>query len=281
MISKFTTPTNIDLSSNSRTFGSEPKNWGANPCRSANERHDMSEWIIYKTTNKFNGKVYIGQKFGYARPGYLGSGKLLKIAIKEHGKGGFTRETLATAQNQEDADRLERKYIAEFNSTDRATGYNITVGGNGAWGPDSEETKLRKSGPKPWVSEARVGKTLSALGHNEDTCICCFCMYKRGEYKGKTYSEKYGVDRAVEIRNKNSKVQRGRTKPQDQTEKNRLAHIGRKHIHNLKTKESRLVRKEQVLHYLSTGWTLGRSPEVNQVLQKAAVKRCLKLSLIG
>ncbi len=41
--------------------------------------------IIYITTNLLNGKKYIG-KDEKNNPSYLGSGKLLKLAINKHGK---------------------------------------------------------------------------------------------------------------------------------------------------------------------------------------------------
>ena len=46
--------------------------------------------VIYKTTNLVNGKIYIG-KDKYNNPKYLGSGKILKLAINKYGKGNFRR----------------------------------------------------------------------------------------------------------------------------------------------------------------------------------------------
>ena len=39
---------------------------------------------IYKTTNLVNGKVYVGQE-KWNNPNYLGSGKILRLAIKKYG----------------------------------------------------------------------------------------------------------------------------------------------------------------------------------------------------
>lgn len=41
--------------------------------------------IIYKTTNLINGKIYIGQHYTSADDGYLGSGKILNLAIDKYG----------------------------------------------------------------------------------------------------------------------------------------------------------------------------------------------------
>ena len=51
-------------------------------------------FTIYKTTNKANGKYYIGQhQTEDLEDGYLGSGKHLKAAIKKYGKS-FVKEIL-------------------------------------------------------------------------------------------------------------------------------------------------------------------------------------------
>jgi len=49
--------------------------------------------IIYKTTNTINGKIYVG-KHNKDNDDYLGSGKLLKRAMKKYGKEYFCLEIL-------------------------------------------------------------------------------------------------------------------------------------------------------------------------------------------
>jgi hypothetical protein len=49
--------------------------------------------IIYCTTNKINGKKYIGSH-NKRKLNYLGSGTDLKQAIKKYGKENFTRQIL-------------------------------------------------------------------------------------------------------------------------------------------------------------------------------------------
>ena len=39
--------------------------------------------IIYRITNMLNGKIYIGKRVGIFKSTYLGSGKNLKVAIKD------------------------------------------------------------------------------------------------------------------------------------------------------------------------------------------------------
>jgi group I intron endonuclease len=84
--------------------------------------------IIYKTTNLINGKIYIGQDFKN-NPKYLGSGKLLKLAVKKYGIDNFSKETLCVCSNEKELDEKEIFYIKKFNSTNRDFGYNICEGG--------------------------------------------------------------------------------------------------------------------------------------------------------
>lgn len=46
----------------------------------------MSTYIIYKTTNLINDKIYVGKHNTSVNDGYLGSGKILKQSIKKYGK---------------------------------------------------------------------------------------------------------------------------------------------------------------------------------------------------
>jgi group I intron endonuclease len=84
--------------------------------------------IIYKTTNLVNGKIYIG-KDKNNNPSYLGSGKILKLAIKKYGKENFTKETIEECLTEEIWLLREKYWIKHFDSI--KTGYNIAEGGQG------------------------------------------------------------------------------------------------------------------------------------------------------
>jgi len=93
--------------------------------------------FVYKTTNLINKKFYIGQttQKGYNFNTYLGSGRLLKKAIKKYGKENFKRDILYECNNQEHLDRMERFFIFYTKPT-----YNIDLGGLGV-GHFSKEHK--------------------------------------------------------------------------------------------------------------------------------------------
>lgn len=101
--------------------------------------------IIYKTTNLINGKIYIGKAIEKSS-GYLGSGKILKLAIKKYGRDNFKRETIDRAANLKDQREKEIYWIDFYNSRNPEIGYNITPGGEGFHGSHTEKTKekLRK-----------------------------------------------------------------------------------------------------------------------------------------
>jgi len=86
--------------------------------------------FIYKTTNKINGKIYIGKLVRESKV-YLGSGKILKQSIKKYGKDNFIREIIEYCDCKFKLKEREKFWINYYNSTDRNVGYNITKGGDG------------------------------------------------------------------------------------------------------------------------------------------------------
>lgn len=85
---------------------------------------------IYKITNKLNGKIYIG-KHASKRKNYWGSGKIIKLAIKKHGKENFIKEVIEYCTNKNELSSREIYWIKYFDSTNKLIGYNITNGGDG------------------------------------------------------------------------------------------------------------------------------------------------------
>lgn len=90
-------------------------------------------YIVYKHTNKINGKIYIGitcqtperrwQKgAGYAKT-YFGH------AIKKYGWDAFSHEVLETDLDEKEACERERNLISKYHSNEREHGYNLSGGG--------------------------------------------------------------------------------------------------------------------------------------------------------
>lgn len=87
--------------------------------------------IVYRYTNKTNGKVYIGrtsqtlkQRAGKDGKGYSTCSKFWN-AICKYGWNNFDAEILATDVTFEQSVELERKYIDQFHSDNPEYGYNI------------------------------------------------------------------------------------------------------------------------------------------------------------
>jgi len=84
----------------------------------------MDKYIVYKTTNILNNKIYIGvhniktTEFD----GYLGSGTYLGFALRYFGEENFIRETLFTYDKKE---LVDLEFINDVNT------YNLALGGIG------------------------------------------------------------------------------------------------------------------------------------------------------
>mgnify|MGYP004532075931 CR=1 FL=1 len=91
----------------------------------------MQYHFTYKTTNLLNGKYYYGvHNTNDLNDGYLGSGKLLKVAIKKYGRQNFKREILEFFDSNEAAFLAESELVTREVINDRNT-YNVTLGGYG------------------------------------------------------------------------------------------------------------------------------------------------------
>ena len=101
-------------------------------------------YIVYKTTNLVNGKFYIGKHKQSTKDfdGYLGSGNIIKSAIKKYGKDAFVRETLATFTCEKECYKFEKKVLAEHWTSNYC--YNLESGGRGGKSV-SEQSKKRMS----------------------------------------------------------------------------------------------------------------------------------------
>lgn len=130
-------------------------------------------YYVYKTTCLVNGKVYVGKHrcFKQHDKRYLGSGKLLKRAIKKYGIDNFIQEILEYTNSEEENREREIFWIKELNSQ-IPNGYNISPGGLGGFTQYDEESHK-------WVAlnsweniskeehDKRVKKTTEAINKPE------------------------------------------------------------------------------------------------------------------
>ena len=93
----------------------------------------MSYYTVYKTTNKINGKYYIGKRIieNLNNDRYLGSGTHFKNAVNKYGEENFEKEILFFLDNYKDMNDKEREIIAEHDAVADPNSYNKTPGGDG------------------------------------------------------------------------------------------------------------------------------------------------------
>lgn len=88
--------------------------------------------IIFKVTNKKDGKVYIGYAH-HDNPHNLGTGKYIKKAVSAFGPDSFEREVIATFEDDDnlgDIMNAVEHLIREYKSDNPKYGYNETISEN-------------------------------------------------------------------------------------------------------------------------------------------------------
>ncbi len=124
-------------------------------------------YILYKTTNKVNGKYYIGiHRTDNIDDGYMGSGKLLRSAIKKYGIENFDREIIKYCNSLEELVDEERKIVNEDFVLDKST-YNMEIGGSGGkvWTQEmKDQMSLSKIGSVPWNKGKKTNQQPSEEG---------------------------------------------------------------------------------------------------------------------
>ena len=116
------------------------------------------KYIIYRTTNILNGKIYIGKhQTKDINDGYLGSGIALEKAIKKYGKESFKKEVLFIFNTEDEMNEKEKELVTESFIASNSN-YNMGVGGEGGshfkGKKHSEETRKK-------LSDMAKGRTIS------------------------------------------------------------------------------------------------------------------------
>lgn len=167
----------------------------------------MTDYVIYQITNKVNGKVYVGaHKMKSKHDYYMGSGVLIRKAIKRYGIKNFERTILHTFDNAEDM-YIKEAEIVNDEFLKRTDVYNLKTGGSDNIEMSAESVeKLRnalKGKPRSLEgrrkqSETRTGKsypmsesTKSKIGDSlrnkplskTETCPLCGLMYHPSHIK--------------------------------------------------------------------------------------------------
>lgn len=86
-------------------------------------------FTVYKITNNINNKYYIGKhQTNNLDDCYMGSGKILRYAIKKYGIENFTKEILFVFDNEQEMNDKEKELVVVSEET-----YNLCEGGKGGF----------------------------------------------------------------------------------------------------------------------------------------------------
>lgn len=157
--------------------------------------------VVYKTTNMINGKFYVGKDEGN-NPAYIGSGYILKKAIKKYGKSSFIKEIIEECPNREVLEEREKYWIKQLDATNPEIGYNVAEGGTGGntfFGKTEEEmieikSKISKAGKGRVFSEEHRKKLAESAKRRKGNKPC--------KFKGMNYEDYMNPAEAEEARKK-------------------------------------------------------------------------------
>lgn len=129
----------------------------------------MTIYSIYKSTNKVNGKVYIGFASNLAKRKYRHKHyALIKkttnhfyTAIRKYGWDNFEWQIIYQSKDKNHClNNMEKFFIEEYKTYvgfDDCNGYNMTLGGDGGLGNHKPKTKEHRER----ISQSHKGKKLS------------------------------------------------------------------------------------------------------------------------
>lgn len=90
-------------------------------------------YYLYEVRNNLDGKIYVGvHKTEDMNDGYMGSGKVIRSAIKKHGIGNFSKVILETFTTSDAMYAKEAEIVTE-DFLSRSDTYNVRKGGHGGF----------------------------------------------------------------------------------------------------------------------------------------------------
>jgi group I intron endonuclease len=128
--------------------------------------------IVYKYTNRINGKVYVGitqRELTDRHKEHIreaGDGTYFHNAIAKYGVDSFSLEIIETVNTAEQLMERERYWIRRLNSfaySSNPHGYNETTGGEGMTGHSGELNSQFGVSPKERMSAAKYSEWLAGI----------------------------------------------------------------------------------------------------------------------
>ena len=124
-------------------------------------------YIIYQTTNKVNGKIYVGKHITEnLDDGYLGSGKYLRNAIEKYGVENFERTVLFFCETEDEMNAKEKEIVNEEFLARKDT-YNLKIGGDGGWDYVNDPSNNIVKGFQ-WINEHKLNNKANQCYRTRD-----------------------------------------------------------------------------------------------------------------
>lgn len=124
--------------------------------------------IIYITTNMINGKMYIGKDVKN-NPNYIGSGSVLKTAIKKYGRHNFKKVIIETCKTEDELKIREEYWLNFYDVGNNPMFYNLhnysTGSPSGTRHPNYGRPLSKITREK--LRNANIGKVLSTETRNK------------------------------------------------------------------------------------------------------------------
>lgn len=207
----------------------------------------MKNYYVYEIKNKINGKTYIGRHLcpedkTPETDSYMGSGELIRNAIKEYGINNFEKTILKdNIGTRKEADEAEIYFIAKYKELNKAE-YNIARGGTGGYLGEEVCKLMRKNWKehreerlKALLNKEIMDKRREAIikAHEDGKFVNMFTpeVRKKQSESAKKAWEKYGdkfreLRKTEEYRKSVSEAKKGVPVPEER--KNRIAESVRK-----------------------------------------------------
>lgn len=163
--------------------------------------------FIYKITNLINGREYFGaHSTEVFDDGYLGSGKLIKAAVKKYGRENFKREILTYARDAEELYMLEN-HLVDDNIVNSKHTYNMHVGGYGGFRMNDEAS--HEMHLKIAKTRSLNGSQTKFLNSKESRRKAVETKRRNGCYENMAWNSAESVSKSVETRKKNGTLMKG------------------------------------------------------------------------
>lgn len=166
------------------------------------------KYIVYKHTNKINGKVYVGitstdivKRAGKNGNGYR-KNVLFYRAIEKYGWDNFEHDVLLSNLTLNDAVDSEAYYINKYNSANPLFGYNISVGG------ESGNTGCRMSDEEREKRRARMSGINNPCYGRHGVNHPAYGRKHSIEERTAISASQTGVKRSIETRHRISDIRR-------------------------------------------------------------------------